>query len=62
MGRHSGETLHEGEVDPGRIREEMQPFFEHELHRVRQWAQYEISSAEEQAKFFREMDEEFERR
>jgi hypothetical protein len=62
MGRHSGEAFHEGEVDPARTREEMQPFFEHELHRVREWAQYEVASAEEQAKFFREMDEEFERR
>src|SRR5262249_5271882 len=55
MGHHSGKVWTESDADPARRRREMQPFLTHELRRVREWAEDEIRTAEEQSDFFREM-------
>jgi hypothetical protein len=39
----------------------MAPFLAHPLPRVREWAKYEVRSAESEAEFFRRYDEEDER-
>jgi hypothetical protein len=62
MGRHSATVWSQADVDPARRRQEMRPFLEHELRRVREWAEYEIRQEEREAAFFRELDEEDERR
>ncbi len=62
MGRHSrGAVWSPADVDPIRRRQEMQPFLKHELRRVREWAEHELRHEEQEATFFREMDEEDER-
>jgi hypothetical protein len=61
MGRHHFQVVTQGDVNPDRKRLEMQPFLAHPLRRVREWAQYEISSEERQAAEFRDFDEEDER-
>jgi hypothetical protein len=62
MGRHTGSFHTQSDVDPGRKREEMQPFLRHHLRRVREWAEAEIRLAEQEAKYFQDLDEEDERR
>jgi len=62
MGRHSGSVQFQGEIDPAKKQQEMQPFLKHELRRVREWADYEIRLSEQNAKLFQEWDEEDERR
>jgi hypothetical protein len=62
MGSHSGMVSRQTEVNPVRRREELRPFLEHEPRRVREWALHEIRHEEREAKFFRELSEEDERR
>jgi hypothetical protein len=62
MGCHSGGVFTESDVNPDRTRREMEPFLQHELPRVRQWAEQEIRRVEREAAFFRERAEEDERR
>src|SRR5213079_3450313 len=42
MGQHSSGVISERDVNPTRRREQMEPFLQHDLRRVREWAQYEI--------------------
>ncbi len=62
MGRHSSGMISERDVDPARRAQQMRPFLGHDLRRVREWAEYEVQHEERMAKFFRDMDEEDERR
>ena len=62
MGGNSGTFRSEAAVNPARRRKEMQPFLEHELRRVREWAEYQIRDEERFSVWFQEMDDERERR
>jgi hypothetical protein len=62
MGSDDGGFRSEADVNPARKREEMRPFLMHELRRVREWAEYQIRHEDRFAEWFREMDEEDERR
>jgi hypothetical protein len=62
MGRQSGRGITAADVDPVQRRAEMEPFLNHELRRVREWAAYEVETTEQHAQWFRDMDEEDERR
>jgi hypothetical protein len=62
MGCHSGGLWTRGEVNPDQKRQDMQPFLEHELRRVREWAEYQIRHEERNADFFRDLEDEGERR
>jgi hypothetical protein len=60
MGRHSGAKVWTGD-QTAETRAEMEPYLQHPLRRVREWAEYEIRSAEHEADWFRQRDEEGER-
>jgi len=62
MGSHSGEVRSESQVNPERKKLEMQPYLAHELRRVREWAQSEIREEVRFDEWFKEMDEEQDRR
>jgi hypothetical protein len=61
-GRHSGKSWQQEDINPARRREELRPFLEHELRRVREWAESEIRHDEREAAFFRDLSEEDDRR
>jgi hypothetical protein len=60
MGRNGGARFWSGDQTEQK-RAEMAPFLAHPLPRVREWAEYEVRSAEREAEFFRRYDEEDER-
>jgi hypothetical protein len=62
MGRNAGKVWTQREINSTRKRDAMKPFLKHGLRRVREWAAHEIQEEEKEEKFFREMDEEDERR
>ena len=57
MGRSDGAFHWQGDQTVNK-REEMEPFLNHPLRRVRQWATYEIERVSGDAKFFQKMDDE----
>lgn len=60
MGRHSGARMWSGNQLP-RKREEMEPFRQHPLRRVQEWAAYEIQFTEREDERFRQLEDESER-
>ncbi len=61
IGRDTGEFFTRDD-NQNRKRKEMELFLNHEMRRAREWAKYEIAKATREAQYFRDMDEEDERR